>query len=117
QAGGGVEEADEEVGAAPGRRPDLAVELLVVELAPSRVEREEDGSGLVDLVQAPRAGQGPAGVLSLKPQALRRLRLHEPAARGPGEILPTARQVREDGEGEIARPDEAVAARLDEVRI
>ena len=88
-----------------------------MQLVPGGVEREQDGPGLVDLVQAPGAGERPARVLPLEPEAFGRLRRDEPAETGAGEVLPPAGQEAEDREREVARPDESVAAGLDEVRI
>ena len=117
KAGLVVHEAAEEVGRRARRGPELAVERGIAELAPRRLVGEHDHPGLVELVESPARRERAVRPVALEPQALRRLLAREPAQRGDGEVAAARREEAEDDVAEIARPDEAVAARLLEARV
>ena len=52
-----LDRAQQEVGGAAHRGPEIGVERLVAELTPGSLVRKEDGPGLVELVRAPGRGE------------------------------------------------------------
>src|SRR5207244_1326272 len=90
--------------------PELGIELAVAQLAPGSLVREEDRTGLVELMPAPRRSKRAVRPVALEPESLRFLRAWQPAQRAPRKVVPAGGEEREHDEGEITPPHEAVAA-------
>ena len=107
-----VHEAAEEVGRCTRGRPELAIECCVAELAPRGLVGEHGHPGLVELMKTPARRERAVRPVALEPESLRRLLAREPAERRHREVAATRCEEAENDVAEIARPDEAVPARL-----
>src|SRR5207247_8403517 len=86
QAGLRVEKADQALGATQRRWPQLEVELVVCKLGVGSFEREERGSCLVDLDEAPARAQRALRRVPVQPQSFRVLRANEPQDDGDSQV-------------------------------